>query len=266
MRQFRSIFISDVHLGTPECQAEYLLDFLRSTRSANLFLVGDIVDLEALRRRSHWPASHSAVLAEILAIAARGTRVTYLPGNHDAALHALCGQRIGAIAVAAHALHVGADGRVYRVAHGDEFERGELLRHWLNVLGERLHALLILVNRGANFVRRCFGYSYRPFTIAAKARIGRAIGYIRGFEADVAEHAREFGYDGHICGHIHYGNIRRFGDTLYLNDGDWVEHCTALVEHEDGAMELLHWVEHATALARVEGETVLPVVAFRNAA
>jgi len=255
---YRSIFISDVHLGSPDCRADYLLDFLRSTRCQTLYLVGDIVDLEALSRRSYWPTSHAAVLAELLAIAAGGTRVIYLPGNHDAAMRGLAGQRIGGIEVQLRAEHTGADGRRYRVSHGDEFDPGMIGKRWLTWVGERGHRLLCWLNRSVNGVRQRLQLPYLPLSIITKSRLSGALDYIRGFEAQVAASAVEGGFDGHICGHIHFGGVRQIDGVLYLNDGDWVEHCTALTEDASGTMELLHWCEHRTRLARASSELLLP--------
>jgi UDP-2,3-diacylglucosamine pyrophosphatase LpxH len=254
----RSIFVSDVHLGTPDCQAAYLLDFLRSTRAQFLYLVGDIIDLEALAQRSHWPPAHTAVLAEIVAIAARGTRVVYIPGNHDAALRGLHGQTVSGIQVRLRAEHVAADGRRYRVSHGDEFDHDHTGRRWLTWIGEHSHRGLRWCNRSLNRARRAIGLPYLPLSIVTKSRIAAAMDFIAGFEQRVAEDCARAGYDGHICGHIHFGAMRRIGEALYLNDGDWVEHCTALVEDDGGAFRLLHWSEHRSELARSIGDRLLP--------
>ena len=247
---YRSIFISDVHLGLRDCQAGYLLDFLRSTHCAQLYLVGDIVDFENIELTPFWHPLHSAVLAELLGIAARGTRVTYIPGNHDAVLRRYAGQRFAGIDIALNATHIGADGRRYRVSHGDEFDgdHAETPR-WLMRVGDVLQGFICGMNRIGNRLRRRLGLRYRPFSLEIKMAIGAARRFIRGFETRVAESAREHGYNGHICGHIHYGRIEDQDGVLYINDGDWVEHCTALVEHHDGRLELLHWTEARESLA-----------------
>lgn len=256
---FRSVFISDVHLGLADCQAGYLLDFLRSMQCERLYLVGDIVDLENMARRPYWHASHSAVIAEVLAIAARGTRVTYLPGNHDAALRRFAGQRVGGIDIALDAVHVGADGRRYRVSHGDEYDSAATIPAWLLQLGDALQGFLCTLNRHCNRLLRLCGAHYRPLSVQLKSRIGAARRYVRAFEQRAAERAREEGCDGHICGHIHHAQLHEQYGVLYLNDGDWVEHCTALVEHADGAFELLHWTERRRTLARRPAEAVAPL-------
>ncbi len=246
---FRSIFISDVHLGLRECQAAYLLDFLRSTTCERLYLVGDIVDFENMLLRPYWHADHSAVLREILALAARGTRVTYIPGNHDAQMRRFAGQRFAGIEFALDAVHVGADGRRYLVSHGDEFDSEHTAPAWLARVGDVMQRFVAALNRRGNALRRVLRLDYRTISLAIKLRIGTARRFIEDFELRVAERARARGFDGHICGHIHRGRIRDDNGTLYINDGDWVEHCTALVEHHDGALELLHWTEQRESLA-----------------
>lgn len=254
----RSAFISDVHLGTPDCQARYLLDFLRQLHCDRLYLVGDIIDLEALARRSWWHPDHSAVLAELFGLVRRGVEVTYIPGNHDAPMRALAGQSIGGVRIALDAVHEGADGRRYRVSHGDEYDPENIGRGWIPWLGEALHRLICWGNRRVNAVRRRLALPYLPLAIIVKSHIAQALAYIRAYEQRVATAASERGFDGHICGHIHYGQVRAIDGVLYLNDGDWVEHCTALVEDDTGAMELIHWSEQPTALGRASRTLVLP--------
>ena len=247
---FRSIFVSDVHLGLADCQAGYLLDFLRSTHCERLYLVGDIIDLENMQKRPFWHADHSAVVAEVLAIATRGTRVVYIPGNHDAALRRLAGQRIAGIEIAIDAIHVGADGRRYRVSHGDEYDSVHAAPAWLLAVGDCLQGVVCSASRRCNAILRRIGLHYVPLSILVKQRIRRARHFIEAFQARVADGARARGLDGHICGHIHFGHIEDYDGVRYINDGDWVEHCTALVEHHDGALELLHWTGRCLSLAR----------------
>ena len=262
---FRSVFVSDVHLGLRDCQAGYLLDFLRSMQCERLYLVGDIIDFENMQKRPWWHADHSEVLAELLAIVARGTRVTYIPGNHDAVLRRFAGQRFAGVDIALDAVHVAADGRRYRVSHGDEHDSASTAPAWLLRLGDVMQGFLCALNRRCNALMRRLGLHYRPLSIMLKSRIGTARRFIRDFETRVAAAARADGFDGHICGHIHYGRIHDHDGVVYINDGDWVEHCTALVEHHDGAFELLHWTERQRSLAVQRGEPVealpLPVAA-----
>jgi UDP-2,3-diacylglucosamine pyrophosphatase LpxH len=254
----RSAFISDVHLGTPDCKAAYLLDFLRQLRCEKLYLVGDIIDLEALAKRAWWHADHGAVIAEVLAMARRGVEVTYIPGNHDAPMRAFAGQDFAGVRIALDAVHVGIDGRRYHVSHGDEFDSEHIGRSWILLLGEALHRFICWSNRRVHAVRQRMALPYLPLSIIVKSHIGKALAYIRAYEQRVASDARERGFDGHICGHIHFGHLREIDGVLYLNDGDWVEHCTALIEDHTGAMELIHWSEQPAALGRASRELVLP--------
>ncbi len=257
---YRSVFLSDLHLGSPDCQAAYLLDFLERLRCQQLYLVGDIIDLDALARRAFWPPAHGAVLARLLALARAGVRVSYIPGNHDAAFRTLAGSRIGGIEVCLDAVHVGADGRRFRVSHGDEFDEEGLGRTWLARIGDSGYRLLCFLNRHFNRLRRRAGLPYFPLAVHAKSRIGRALAFINGFEQRAAARARAEGFDGQICGHIHFAAIRAIGPSLYLNCGDFVEHCTALVERADGGFELVHWTERKAVLA--EGAARRPSAAL----
>ncbi|MDP1698517.1 MAG: UDP-2,3-diacylglucosamine diphosphatase [Xanthomonadaceae bacterium] len=254
----RTVFVSDVHLGTPDCKAEYLLDFLRHVRCRQLYLVGDIIDLEALRQHPYWPATHAAVLGQLLRMARSGTEVIYIPGNHDAALRGLAGQCIGGIRIMRDALHIGADGRRFRVSHGDEFDPHHGGKRWLYQLGDTSQQLICWFNRRLNRWRRRRALPYLALTIIIKSRIARALAYIQQFEHLVAATAKEQGFDGHICGHIHFGGIRNIDGVLYCNDGDWVEHCTALTEDDSGYLELMHWTEQQTCLANARGDLVQP--------
>ncbi len=256
--RFRSIFLSDVHLGTPDCKSGYLLDFLRRTHCEYLYLVGDIVDLEAMAKRAYWPAEHGAVLGEILRKAETGTRVIYIPGNHDSAFRGLAGQKIGEVEILLHTIHTGADGRRFRVSHGDEYDPSDYGRTWLHELGDRAYRFICWANRAFNRMRRRFDLPYMPLSIIAKSRIGKALEYIRRFEHSASANAAELGLDGHICGHIHFGGIRTIDGVLYCNDGDWVEHCTALTEDASGTLELLHWSEHHTTLAQAGSGHLIP--------
>ncbi|MHB8570569.1 MAG: UDP-2,3-diacylglucosamine diphosphatase [Metallibacterium sp.] len=245
--QRRSVFISDVHLGLPDCKAAYLLDFLQRLDCAHLYLVGDIIDLQALARRPWWHPSHGAVLHAILALAARGTRITYIPGNHDAPLRTLAGQTIAGIAIALDAVHVAADGRRYHVSHGDEHDPEQIGRAWQR-FGDFMQNFLCGVNRRFNRLRRWLKLPYLPLSLVLKSCAPQALAYIRAFETRVARTTQAAGFDGAICGHIHYGHVRRIEGVLYLNDGDWVEHCTALTEDAHGRFELLHWSERPATL------------------
>ncbi len=238
---YRSVFISDVHLGTPDCQAELLAEFLDSLTCERLFLVGDIVDGWRLKKGWRWPASHDAVAQRLLAFAQAGVRVTYVPGNHDDRLRDFTGAHFAGVEVMREAVHETADGRRLLVAHGDDFDilaRGPFLKSWI---GDAAYKALVAANTLLNRARRALGLGYWSLAAQVKSALGRARRYIVTFEEGAAEAARRRGLDGVICGHIHRAALRRIGEVLYANDGDWVESCTALVEHVDGRLEILDW-------------------------
>jgi UDP-2,3-diacylglucosamine pyrophosphatase LpxH len=191
-------------------------------------------------------------------MARRGVEVTYIPGNHDAPMRAFAGQNFAGVQIALDAVHEGIDGRRYHVSHGDEFDPEHIGRSWMLYLGEALHRFICWSNRRVHALRQRMALPYLPLSIIVKSHIGKALAYIRAYEQRVASDARERGFDGHICGHIHFGHLREIDGVLYLNDGDWVEHCTALVEDHTGAMELIHWSEQPAALGRASRELVLP--------
>lgn len=186
----RTAFISDVHLGTADCKATYLLDFLRQLRCERLYLVGDIIDMEALAKRRWWHATHSAVIDELFRLARRGVEVTYIPGNHDAPMRALHGQNFGGIRIEREAVHVGADGRRYRVSHGDEFDPEQLGRRWMLQLGEAMHRFICWGNRRLHATRQRLELPYLPLSIIVKSHVGKALAYIRAYEERVAGDAR----------------------------------------------------------------------------
>ena len=238
---YRAIFVSDIHLGTRSCQAPLLLDFLRSTRSESLYLVGDVVDGWRLRRNWYWPQSHNDVVQEVLRIAQSGTRVLYVPGNHDAFARDYAGLVFGAIEVAHEHVHRTADGRCFLVVHGDACDMAARCRGWLRLLGSGAHGLVSMLNTGLNRWRQRWGYPYWSLAHFVKTRVRNAASFIQGFECAVADLAASRGMDGVICGHIHHAAIRDIGGILYCNDGDWVESCTALAEDQHGRLEIIPW-------------------------
>jgi UDP-2,3-diacylglucosamine pyrophosphatase LpxH len=243
--RYRTIFVSDIHLGTPGCKATLLLDFLRRNDSDALYLVGDIVDGWRLRRSWYWRQTHNDVVQKVLRKARKGTRVIYIPGNHDEALRDYLGRHFGGIEVVREAVHTTADGRRFLVLHGDAFDAIVRTAGWLAILGDRAYSAAIFVNTWFNRVRLALGWPYWSLSNFLKQRVKNAVKYIDSFEASVANEARKRGLDGVICGHIHKAEIREIGGVLYCNDGDWVESCTALVEHHDGKLEILDWTRHA---------------------
>jgi UDP-2,3-diacylglucosamine pyrophosphatase LpxH len=239
--RYRSIFISDIHLGTRGCKAEFLLDFLRTTESDYLFLVGDIIDCWRLRRVWFWRQSHNDVVQKLLRKARKGTRVVYVPGNHDEALRDYVDLQFGGVLVVSEAVHEMADGRRFLVIHGDQFDGIVRYAKWLAFLGDRAYNLTLAANHWFNHARQKLGYDYWSLSAYLKQRVKDAVKYIDDYKTAVADEARRRGVDGVICGHIHKAEMRCIDGILYCNDGDWVESCTALVEHFDGRLEIVDW-------------------------
>jgi len=254
MHQYRSIFISDIHLGSADCQADYLLDFLDNVSCDTLYLVGDIVDLIAMQRRVHFPESHQAVVRRFLAIAAAGTRVVYVPGNHDDFLRHFCGQTLAGIELRQKVIHTNADGRRFVVCHGDQFDQVVRCSPLMLLVGDRAHGVLLRLNRWFNAWRKLRQKPYWSLAAWVKSRVGKARSFIRRFELAALTAAERGHYDGFICGHIHSAGFLRSKEGLYCNDGDWVEHCTALVEQKDGRLDILHWSEQPGIIATEPSE------------
>jgi UDP-2,3-diacylglucosamine pyrophosphatase LpxH len=240
---YRSIFISDVHLGTRGCRSDFLADFLRRVSCQHLFLVGDIIDGWRLRKSWYWDESHDEVLRLILRHARTGSEVTYIPGNHDEMFRAWLplNLEIGGIRLRKEAAHQTADGKRLLVMHGDEFDSVVRYAKFLAVLGDGAYTAALVINRWFNAARRRLGYPYWSLSAWAKRQVKEAVKAIDRFETALAGEARRRGFDGVVCGHIHHAEMRDVQGVLYLNDGDWVESCTALVEHHDGRLELIDW-------------------------
>lgn len=247
-RRFRTLFISDVHLGTRGAQAEALLEFLRIHEAETIYLVGDIVDGWRLRSNWYWPQSHNDVVQKLLRKARKGARVIYVPGNHDEFLRGFCGTHFGGIEVRRSAVHEAADGRRYLVIHGDEFD--VVIRHarWLAFLGDWAYVTALALSTQINRVRRGLGLTYWSLSAWAKLKVKNAVNFIGRFETTLATDAARRGVDGVICGHIHSAALRDIDGLTYVNTGDWVESCTAVVEHADGRMELINWTEFSATL------------------
>jgi UDP-2,3-diacylglucosamine pyrophosphatase LpxH len=243
VRRCRTLFISDVHLGTRGCQADRLLEFLRVYEADTVYLVGDIVDGWALKSNWYWPQSHNDVVQKLLRKGRKGCRVVYVPGNHDEFLRSYYGTHFGGIEVVENAIHEGADGRKYLVIHGDIFDLVVQHARWLAHLGDRAYDFAIQMNRFVNAFRRMFGVPYWSLSQWAKLKVKNAVNYIGAFEQTLANEARRYDADGVICGHIHFAAIRDDQGIRYLNCGDWVESCTAIVEHEDGRFEIIVWTD-----------------------
>lgn len=249
---YRSVWISDVHLSTKDARADMVYSFLNSIKVDYLYLVGDIIDVWALRKKWHWPNQYNEVVHKILKRSRKGARVFFIPGNHDEFFRQFVGMRFGQVKVVAQAVHQTADGRRLLVLHGDEFDTIVRYHLWMSHLGSWAYRYLIAVNRLVNWVRRLFGLPYYSLSGAIKRRVQAAVKHLTHFEEMVVREARREQADGVICGHTHQPAMQELDGILYCNTGDWVEHCTALVEHEDGRIELLHWpseLERREALA-----------------
>ncbi len=247
MQHYRTLWISDLHLGTPGCQATALLDFLRHTESDTLFLVGDIVDGWQLSRQWFWPQSHNDVVQKLLRKARKGTRIIYVPGNHDEFARKYLNNEFGGIEVAEEWLHQTADGRYLWIVHGDLFDGVIQVASWLAHLGDNLYGLTLELNRHLNSQRARLGLPYWSLSKYLKLKVKRAVSYVNDFELAVAREARKRGAQGVVCGHIHHAELRDVDGILYANDGDWVESLTALAEDADGTLRILHWAEEMAA-------------------
>ncbi len=256
--RYRTIWISDVHLGTRGCNAGLLIDFLDHVDSDTLYLVGDIIDGWRLKKRLYWPDAHNDIVWRILKRAKRGTRIVYIPGNHDEMFRQYCGLDFGGVAIRRQAVHETADGRRLLVLHGDEFDAIMLSHRWLAYLGDAAYEFAMWAGRWVNAYRRWAGLPYWSLSKHAKHRVKKSVEFISRFEDVVAHEAGLRGVDGVVAGHIHTAEIREIAGVAYYNDGDWVEGCTALVEHFDGRMELLHW---ADVVAAREADTVVALAA-----
>lgn len=245
--KYRSVFISDIHLGTKGCQAELLLDFLREVEADTWYLVGDIVDGWRLKRKWHWPQAHNDVVQKLLRKARKGSKVIYIPGNHDESFRDYFGTHFGGVEVQKNAIHRAADGKTYLVVHGDEFDGVVRYAKWLAILGDYGYRALLSFNTLFNRVRRKLGFGYWSLSAYVKVKVKNALQFIENYEEALADEALRHGVHGVICGHIHKAEQRMIGDVEYLNDGDWVESCTALVEHTDGQMEILAWADVCAA-------------------
>jgi UDP-2,3-diacylglucosamine pyrophosphatase LpxH len=241
VRHHRTIFISDTHLGTRGCKADALADFLAHNTCQTLYLIGDIVDGWRLKHRWFWPPAHNRVIEEILLKIDRGTRVIYVPGNHDEVLRDYCGREIAGVELMRETVHETADGRRLLILHGDRFDGVIAYARWLAFLGDWAYARALELNEVCAAVRRIFGLPYWSLSAYLKQKVKNAVEYICRFENAVVEEARRHGLDGVVCGHIHHAAIHTVDGILYANDGDWVESCTALTEDARGHLEILHW-------------------------
>lgn len=241
VKRYRTLFLSDLHLGSRAAQAHLLLDFLRHNDAETVYLVGDIVDGWKLRKGWHWPQAHNDVVQKLLRKARKGARVIYVPGNHDEFARDYTGLTFGGVEVVEDAVHETADGRKMLIIHGDQFDIVVRNARWLAFLGDWAYDVAIAANTWVNRARRLFGVGYWSLSAWAKLKVKNAVNFIGDFEATLAAEAGRRGVDGVICGHIHHATIRTIEGVLYVNTGDFVESCTAIAEHDDGRFEILHW-------------------------
>ena len=250
----RSLFLSDIHLGTRACRAGELLSLLREYDCENIFLVGDIIDFWAMSRGIYWPELHNTVVQKILKKARHDVRVYLIPGNHDEALREYIGSAFGDINLVRDHVHTAADGKRYLLLHGDEFDQVTTCHRWVSILGDISYTWLVHVNRLLSLMRRKLGIpGHWSLADYAKRNVLQAVSFISNFEEAVVHSVKQRGLDGVICGHIHTPAIKRVDGVIYINCGDWVDSCTAIVEHYDGRMELVRWKHPArSAEARTE--------------
>ncbi|WP_200863402.1 UDP-2,3-diacylglucosamine diphosphatase [Lutibaculum baratangense] len=244
-RKCRSLFISDIHLGTKGCQAELFLDFLRYHEAETVYLVGDIIDFWRLKRSWYWPQLHNDVVQKLLRKGRKGTRMVYIPGNHDELLRDYVAMNFGGIEIERRAVHETATGEKILVLHGDDFDAVVRYAKWLAFLGDWAYAIALTTNTYFNLVRRRLGFPYWSLSAWLKLRVKNAVNFIGEFEQALAAEAERHEVSGIICGHIHHPAIRDMNGLTYMNCGDWVESCTAIVENMDGTFEIVHWPQLA---------------------
>ena len=243
MPHHRTLFMSDVHLGTRGCQAEMLVDFLKEHDADTIYLVGDIIDFWRIKRGAIWPQAHNNVVQLLLNKVRKGARVVFIPGNHDDGLRDYCGSKFGGIELVRDTIHTTASGKRYVVMHGDEFDVVVRYAKWLAFLGERGYQLAMFLNWPLNVVRRRLGLGYWSLSSYLKYRVKTAVNFIGDFEVSLSDEAKRRDADGVICGHIHHAASRDIDEIHYVNTGDWVESCTAVVETPDGDLRLIRWLD-----------------------
>ena len=263
MATYKTLFVSDIHLGTRACQAEALLDFLKNNEAETLYLVGDVLDFWRIKRGAVWLQSHNDVLQKLLRKVRKGTRIIYIPGNHDEGLRDYCGTKFGGVEFERQVIHTTVSGQRYLVIHGDEFDVVVRYAKWLAFLGDRGYEFALWMNWPLNFVRRRFGFGYWSLSSYLKYSVKSAVNFIGDFEQNLAAEAKRREVDGVICGHIHHAASRHFGSVHYVNTGDWVESLTAIGETETGELQLIRWLDVMNA--RTRSEKVVDQVALQAA-
>lgn len=242
-RTYRTIWISDIHLGSKGSQSEHLLEFLKYNDSEYLYLVGDIIDGWRLTKKWYWPQSHNDVIQKILRKARKGTKVFYIPGNHDEGSRSFIGLTFGDIKIRNQAFHLTAKEKKLWVVHGDMFDHVIQHARWLAYIGDSAYTFLLWINKWFNDLRRFFNLPYWSLSQYLKLKVKKAVSFINAFETLMVKEAHRRGCDGVVCGHIHKSELKEINNLIYANDGDWVESLTALVEHKDGELEIVNWVD-----------------------
>ncbi|WP_193988842.1 UDP-2,3-diacylglucosamine diphosphatase [Lelliottia steviae] len=261
---YPAVWISDVHLGYKDCQAQYLLDFLNAIECDVLYLVGDIVDLWSMKRQFFWHPSHYDVLALIQQKAKDGTRVIYIPGNHDETFRQYADESLFGIEVHQQYIHTTKANKRFLLLHGDDFDSATRYNKLISIAGDAGYDLLLFLNRWTNRIRRLFGGHYWSLASWIKARVHKAREAIDAFEKAAIHEAKKQGVDGIICGHIHHPAVKVVDGILYCNDGDWIENCTALVENDCGRIELLHWSETQKVIHSADISKLMPTPAHNK--
>ena len=244
MNYYRSVFISDIHLGTKMSQANALLDFIKTFECEKLYLVGDIIDGWAMSRNFYWPQNHNDVIQKLMRMARKGVQIYYLPGNHDEFLRSFGDYNFGNICLTDNIIHVGLDGKKYIVMHGDQFDAVIKNMKWLSHIGSWAYDISIKFNIVVSYIRNLFSLPYWSLSAWAKYKVKQAVNFIGDYEENLANFARSRCANGIICGHIHHANIREIGDIKYMNSGDWVESCTALIEDYSGRWFIIKYNHH----------------------
>ncbi|WP_321396740.1 UDP-2,3-diacylglucosamine diphosphatase [Emcibacter sp.] len=254
-RKYRSLFLSDIHLGTKGCKAELLLEFLKYHDADTIYLVGDIVDGWRLQKGWYWPQAHNDVVQKMLRKVRKGTTMYYVTGNHDEFLRDYLGDHFGGIEVVNEVIHEDATGKKYLVVHGDAYDGVLLNARWLAKLGDWAYETALKLNNLYNFCRRKLGFGYWSLSAYLKLKVKNAVKFMTDFEDILAQEARKRDLDGVICGHIHHAQIKMIDEIVYMNDGDWVESCTALVENTDGSFEIINWAEERKSMLNLRKDS-----------
>ena len=239
---YRTIWISDLHIGSTQCQADVLLDFLKYNESEKLYLVGDIIDFWALSKKVYWPRDHNTIIQKILRKARHGTQVVYIPGNHDENIRDYDNYVFGDIIVKNSDVHTTAVGQRLLIVHGDEYDTIAKYHKWMAKLGSKGYDYLLDINRLLRSIRRLFKIQSQ-FSLAAfvKFKVKNAVQFISDYEESIVNTLKDGQFDGVVCGHIHHAEIKDIGGFLYVNTGDFVESCSAIVEYQNGTLELVRW-------------------------